>query len=148
MRILKFTGVILIALIAAGLLVLAVGIPSGFLVEKISTQFAAETGYKLKIAGGATMRLWPSASIEVRDITLLNKDGSTPANQLSVGTARADVTLASLFSGKPEVTEFKLIRPVIKSPLIRRAGERKTVTDKQANAPATPRCVHARVLRL
>ena len=136
MRVLKFTGVILIALFAAGLLVLAVGIPSGFLVEKINTQFAAETGYKLKVAGGATLRLWPSASIEVRDITLLNKDGSTPTNQLSVGTARADITLSSLFGGKPEITEFTLIRPVIKTPLIRRAGERKAATDKQANAPA------------
>jgi AsmA protein len=136
MRVLKFTAVVLVALIAAGVLVLVVGAPSGFLIDKINTQFAAETGYKLKVTGGATARFWPSPSIEVRDITLLNKDGSAPTNQLSAASARLDTTLASLLSGKPEITEFTLVRPVIRSPLIRRAGERKAATDTQANAPA------------
>ena len=144
MRILKYIGFLLIAIVAAAVLLLVVGIPSDFLVEKIRTRFAAETGYELQITGGATLRLWPAPSVVVRDITLVNKDGDAATQtQLTVGSARLDVSLASLFSGQPKITEFVLVHPVVKVPLLRRASDRKSPASSQpstqpgtSNAPA------------
>ena len=49
----------------------------------------------------------------------------TTQTQVTVGSARAEVVLSSLLSGEPKVTEFALVHPVIKVPLLRRAVEAK-----------------------
>ena len=145
MRVLKYTGFLLLAIVAAAVVLLVVGIPSDFLVEKIRTRFAAETGYELQITGGAALHVWPAPSVVVRDITLVNKDGdATTQTQLTVGSARLDVSLASLFSGQPKITEFVLVHPVVKVPLLRRASERKSAASIQSGTPPGTSNVPAR----
>jgi AsmA protein len=143
MRVLKYFIVVLVALCAAAVLVVVVGIPSDFLVEKIRTQFAKETGRQIKIAGGAELHLWPALTVEVKDITLVNDGDPATQTQVTVGSARAEVVLSSLLSGEPKVTQFALVHPVIKVPLLRRAVEAKAGggDDKPgtAEAPAPAR---------
>lgn len=147
MKVLKFTAIAFVAIFAAALLLLIVGVPSDFLVEKIQTRFAAETGYQLQITGGAKLRLWPVPSIVVRDITLINPGDSAAKNQLTVGSARLEVSLASLFSGQPKITEFALVHPVLRVPLVRRAEERKAAARAQPGAAsAAPRPIPGRVV--
>jgi AsmA protein len=135
---LKFIAVVVVVVVAAAVLLLYVGVPSSFLVDQIRTRFAAETNYRLKIDGGAEIHLWPTLSIAVHDITLLNRDGEPPQNQVTVGTARADIELASLFSGKPKITEFTIVHPVVKMPLVRRSSERKAAPKTPSNAAKAP----------
>ena len=125
MKVLKFTVIALVALVAAAAIFLAVGVPSDFLVEKIRAQFAEQTGRQLQIAGGATLHFWPVPVIEVHDITLVNTGDAATQNQLKIDSARAEIETASLFSGKPKVTEFTLVHPVLRVPLIRRAKEKE-----------------------
>ena len=134
MRILKFTGIAFVAIFAAALLFLVVGVPADFLVDTIRTRFAAETGYQLQISGGVKLGLWPAPSIVVRDITLLNAGDDAPRNLLTVASARLEVSFASLISGQPKIAEFVLVHPVVRVPLVRRAKERKASANAQPSA--------------
>ncbi len=125
MRILRYFIVVLVGLGAAAVLLVVYGIPSDFLVEKIRTQFAKETGRQIQIAGGAELHFWPALTVEVKDITLVNDGDPATQAQVTVGSARAEVVLSSLLTDEPKVTEFALVRPVIKVPLLRRAVEAK-----------------------
>ena len=140
MRVLRYFIVVLVALCAAAVLVVVYGIPSDFLVEKIRTQFAKETGRQIQIAGGAALHLWPALTVEVKDITLVNDGDRATQAQVTVGSARAEVVLSSLLSGEPKVTEFALVHPVIKVPLLRRAVEAKAgaADEKPSTAEAPP----------
>jgi len=134
MKILKFTAIIFVAIFVAALLVLLVGMPAGFLVDTIRTRFAAETGYQLQISGGAKLSLWPAPSIVVRDITLLNAGDDATQSQLTIGSARLEVSLASLIGGQPKIIEFVLVHPVVRVPLMRRAEPRRASANAQPSA--------------
>ena len=123
MRVLKIIISLFVVLVATVAIFLWVGIPSGYLVEKIRTEFAAQTGRQLEIAGGAKLHIWPVPVIEVHDITLV--PNSDEATRLKITSARAEIEAASIFSGKPKITEFKIEHPVLQVPLVRRAKERK-----------------------
>jgi AsmA protein len=123
MRVLKIIISLFVVLIATVAIVLWVGIPSDYLAEKIRTEFAAQTGRQLEIAGGAKLHIWPVPVIEVHDITLV--PDSDEATRVKIASARVEVEAASIFSGKPKITEFKIEHPVLQVPLIRRAKERK-----------------------
>ncbi len=116
MKILKFTAIAFTAIFVAALLFLIVGVPANFLVDTIRTRFAAETGYQLQIAGGANIDLWPAPSIIVKDITLLKPGDDAAQNQMTAASARLELSLASLISGQPKITEFALVRPVFRVP--------------------------------
>jgi AsmA protein len=121
------------------MLLLIIGIPSDFLVEKIRTRFNAETGYQLEIAGGAKLSIWPAPSIIVRDVTLINPGDRTTHAQLMVGSARLEIAVSSLFGGNPKITEFLLVHPVLQVPLLRRANEAKAVADAKPVASPAPK---------
>lgn len=134
MRILKLTSIVFIAFFAAALLFLVVGVPAGFLVDTIRTRFAAETGYQLQISGGAKLGIWPAPSIVVSDIKLLNEGDDDAQHQLTAESARLEISLSSLFSERPKITEFALVHPVLRVPLLRRAEERKAAANAQSSA--------------
>ena len=133
MRVLKYLIFVLVAVCAVAVLLLVIGVPSNFLVDKIRTRFADETGRQLQIAGGAELHLWPTLSVVVKGITLVNEGDQATQTQVTVASAQADVQFSSLFSGKPKITEFALVQPVIKMPLLRRAIEEKPKAGGQAN---------------
>jgi AsmA protein len=131
MKALKIAGAVIAAVIVAIALLLVIGIPSGFLTAQIQERVERETGYKLAINGGARLGLWPSLNITLNDITLQHPKDRDINRHFAAASIEADVTLASLWAGKPRITELAIIRPVANLPLRR---ER----DRDANPPSRP----------
>jgi AsmA protein len=130
MKALKIAGAALAAVIAVIVLLVVVGIPSGFLTTEITERVERETGYKLAINGGARIGLGSSLTITLKDVTLDPKDGDIN-RRFAAGIVEAEVTYASLWAGKPEITELVVIRPVVNLPL-----RRERV--KEASTPPKP----------
>ncbi len=106
----------MVAIIA---LLLVIGIPSGFLTGQIEARVERETGYKLAINGGARIGLWPQLNITLNDVTLQDPKERDINNRFAAASIQADVTLASVWAGKPRITELVVIRPVVNLPLRR-----------------------------
>src|SRR6185437_4565854 len=119
MRALKIAGVATAAIVVVAGLVLAVGIPSDYLASAIQARVERETGYRLTIAGSTKIGVWPSLNVSLNDVTLQYPRNRDSSDRLTIGTLQADVTLASLWSGHPEVTELVIERPVLSVPLLR-----------------------------
>ena len=119
MRALRIAGAAVAAIIVIAVLFLFVGIPSGFLTSTIQERVERETGYKLAINGGAKIALWPSLSVTMKDVTLSDPKDRDINNRLTAASIEADVTLSSIWSGKPEITELVIVRPVLNLPLQR-----------------------------
>ena len=96
MRVLKIAGAAIAAMIVVAALLLVVGVPSGFLTSEIQARVERETGYRLTIAGSSKIGIWPSLNVTLNDITL-----------------------SSLWSGRPQVTELVVRKPVLYVPLLR-----------------------------
>jgi AsmA protein len=119
MRALKIAGAIVAAIIVVAGLVLVIGIPSNFLSSAIQARVERETGYRLTIAGTTKIGVWPSLNVTLNDVTLQDPRNRDTSDRLTIGSLQADVTLSSLWSGHPEVTELVIDRPVLSVPLLR-----------------------------
>jgi AsmA protein len=119
MRALKIAGVAIAAVIVILALLLVIGIPSGFLTSEIQASVERETGYRLTIAGSTRIGLWPQLNVTLNDVTLENPRDRDTASRLTVGSVQADVTLASLWAGRPQITDLAIVRPVLSVPLLR-----------------------------
>ena len=131
MKALKLAGVAIAAVIVVIALLLVIGIPSAFLTTQIEARVERETGYKLAINGGAKISLWPSLNITLNDVTLQNPKDRDINRSFAAASIEADVTVASLWAGKPHITELVIIRPVANLPL-----RRERV--REANPPSKP----------
>jgi AsmA protein len=112
MRALKIAGSAVAAVIVIVALLLVIGIPSGFLTSAIQERVERDTGYRLTIAGSTRIGLWPSLNVTLNDVTLEAPKDRDTSNRLTVGSIQADITLASLWSGHPEITELSIAHPV------------------------------------
>jgi AsmA protein len=119
MRALKIVGATVAAIVIVAALVLVIGIPSDFLTSAIQARVERETGYRLTIAGATRIGVWPSLNVNLHDVTLQDPRNRDTSDRLTIGTLQADVTLSSLWSGRPEVTELVIVRPVLSVPLLR-----------------------------
>jgi AsmA protein len=119
MRALKITGSAIAAVIVVAALLLIVGVPSGFLTSAIQSRVERATGYRLTIAGTSKIGLWPSLNVTLNDVTLEAPRDRDGMGSLTVGRLQADITLASLWSGHPQVTELAIAHPVLHVPLLR-----------------------------
>jgi AsmA protein len=119
MRVLKIAGAAIAAVIVVLALALVIGIPSGFLTSEIQARVERETGYRLTISGATKIGLWPRLNVTLTDVTLENPNDRDSSNRLTVGRIRADMTLASVWSGHPQITELVIVRPVLYHPLLR-----------------------------
>ena len=117
MRALKIAGSAVAVVIVIMALLLVVGVPSGFLTSTIQQRVERETGYRLTVAGSTRIGLWPSLNVTMKDVTLERERDA--GNRLTIGSIQADMTLASLWSGHPEVTDLAIVRPVLNVPLLR-----------------------------
>jgi AsmA protein len=133
MRALKIAGAVIAAVIVVLALALIIGIPSGFLTSEIQARVERETGYRLTISGAAKIGVWPKLNVTLTDVTLEKPKDSDTSNRLTVGSVRADMTLASVWSGHPQITELVIVRPVLYHPLLR---ERTRLPDPSPR-PAT-----------
>ena len=119
MRALKFAGAAIAAVIVVIALLLVIGIPSSFLTSQIQDRVERETGYKLTINGGAKIGLWPSLNVALNDVILQDPKERDNDNRITAGSIQADMTLASVWAGKPAITELVVVRPVVNVPLQR-----------------------------
>jgi AsmA protein len=140
MRVLKITGAAVAAIIVIAGLLLLIGIPSGFLTSRIQTRVERETGYRLTIAGGTRIGLWPSLNVTLNNVTLQDPNDRDSSDRLIVNSIQADIKLASLWSGQPEVTELAIDHPILTVPLLREravpriAAPKGVVTSTEAEA--------------
>jgi AsmA protein len=119
MRALKIAGAAIGAVIIVLALLLVFGVPSSLLTSQIQERVERQTGYRLAINGGAKIGLWPSLNITLSDIALQDPNDGDINNRLTASSIQADVTPASVWSGRPEITELVIVRPVLNVPLQR-----------------------------
>ena len=136
MRTLKIAGAAIAAVIVVIALLLVVGVPSGFLTSAIQERVERDTGYKLAINGSTKIGIWPQLNVTMKDVTLQDPKDRDITNRLTAASIEADVTLASIWSGKPEVTELVIVRPVLNLPLQR--ARSRDIPAKTAGAGAAP----------
>jgi AsmA protein len=137
MRALKIAGSAIGAVIVVLALLLVVGVPSSFLTSQIQERVERDTGYKLAINGGAKIGLWPSLNITLSDIALQDPNDRDNNSRLTASSIQADVTLASLWAGRPEITELVIVRPILNVPLQReRLKDAKPVSRPAASGGA------------
>ncbi|MEI9926239.1 MAG: AsmA family protein [Bradyrhizobium sp.] len=133
MRALKIAGSAVAAVIVIVALLLVIGIPSGFLTSAIQERVERDTGYRLTIAGSTKIGLWPSLNVTLNDATLEGLKDRDTGNHLAIGSVRADMTLASLWSGRPEITELAITRPVLTVPLRRERSAAPAASSSKAS---------------
>src|SRR5450755_3677843 len=109
MRALKIAGAVVAAVIVIVAVLLIVGIPSGFLTSAIQDRVERETGYRLTIAGATKIGIWPALHVTLNDLTLEDPQHRDSSKRLTVGSVEADVTLRSVLSGQPQVTELAIV---------------------------------------
>src|SRR5215510_12992427 len=119
MRALKIAGAAVATVIVVIGLLLVIGVPSGFLTSAIQERVERDTGYKLAINGSTKIGIWPQLNVTLKDVTLQDPKDRDIANRLTAASIEAEVTLASVWSGKPEITELVIVRPVLNMPLQR-----------------------------
>jgi AsmA protein len=119
MKALKFAGAAVTAVIVVIALLAVIGIPSGYLASTIKERVERETGYRLAINGGIKIGIWPSLNVILNDIALQDPKDREINNRLTAASIQADVTLAGLWSDRPQVTELLIVRPVLNLPLQR-----------------------------
>ena len=134
MRALKIAGAAIAAVIVVIALLLVIGIPSSFLTAQIRERVERETGYKLAINGGARIGLWPQLNITLNDVTLQDPKDRDINNRFAASSIEAEVTLASLWAGRPQITELVVVRPVLNLPLQRERVKEASPASRPAPA--------------
>ena len=134
MRALKIAGSAVAAVIVIVALLLVIGIPSGFLTSAIQERVERDTGYRLAISGSTKVGLWPSLNVTLNDVTLEGPKDRDAGSHLTVGSIQADMTLASLWTGHPEITELVITRPVLNVPLRRERSAAPTAASPKPSA--------------
>ncbi|MEZ2147519.1 AsmA family protein [Bradyrhizobium sp. DN5] len=119
MRALKFVGAALAVVIIAIAVLLVVGIPSGFLTSTIAARVESATGYRLSIDGTTKISLWPTLNVTLNDLTLQDPKDRSGITRLTVDSVQADMSLSSVWSGHPEISELVVTHPVLYQPLLR-----------------------------
>ncbi|GIQ77339.1 AsmA family protein [Bradyrhizobium sp. RD5-C2] len=119
MRALKFAGAAIAVVIVIIALVAAVGIPSSFLTSAITERVERETGYTLSINGGAKVSLWPIVNLTLRDVVLQDPRERETSTRFAADRVEAEMTLSSLWSGQPDITDLVIVKPVVNLPLQR-----------------------------
>ncbi|MVT76490.1 AsmA family protein [Bradyrhizobium cajani] len=130
MRVVKFAGAAVAAVIIVIALLLVVGIPSGFLTSTIASRVENATGYRLSIDGTTKISLWPTLNVTLNDLTLADPKDRSGITRLTVDSVQADMSLASVWSGRPKISELVITHPVLYQPLLR---------ERLPNAGASPK---------
>jgi AsmA protein len=136
MRALKIAGAAIGAVVVVVALLLVIGVPSGFVTQQIRERVERETGYKLSINGGTRIGVWPSLNITLNDITLRDPKDRDVSTRLAASSIQADVTLSSVWSGRPQITELVIVRPILNVPLQRELVKDASLASKPAAAAA------------
>ncbi|MCP3461818.1 AsmA family protein [Bradyrhizobium sp. CCGUVB23] len=134
MRAVKFAGAAVAALTIVIALLLVIGVPSGFLTSAITSRVESATGYRLTIAGTTKVSLWPTLNVTLSDLTLQDPKDRTGISRLTIDSVQADMSLASVWSGHPRISDLLVTHPVLYQPLLRE----RMPTSASAPKPAVP----------
>ncbi|MBI5131693.1 MAG: AsmA family protein [Rhodopseudomonas palustris] len=137
MKFSKIAGIVAAVIVAAAVLLLTVGIPSGAVTSAIQSRVERDTGYRITIAGASKVSLFPGFSVTLNDVTVQDPNDRNPDSRITIGSVRAELPLGSVISGAPRVTELTLTRPEIRVPLIRdraAAGKPAATSGKKLDA--------------
>lgn len=119
MRAVKFAGAAVAAVVIVIALLLVVGIPSGFLTSTIASRVESATGYRLSIGGTTRISLWPTLNVTLNDLTLADPKDRSGITRLTIDSVQADMSLSSVWSGRPKISELVVTHPVFYQPLLR-----------------------------
>ncbi|MET4071082.1 AsmA protein [Bradyrhizobium sp. S3.2.6] len=119
MRVVKFAGAALAAIVIVIALLLVIGIPSGFLTATIASRVEHASGYRLSIDGTTRISLWPTLNITLNDLTLQDPKDRSGITRVTIDSVQADMSLASVWSGRPDISEIVVTHPVLYQPLLR-----------------------------
>ncbi|MGY4510449.1 AsmA family protein [Bradyrhizobium sp. USDA 3650] len=119
MRAVKFAGAAVAAIVIVIALLLVVGIPSGFLTSTIASRVESATGYRLSIDGTIRISLWPTLNVTLNDLTLADPKDRSGITRLTIDSVQADMSLSSVWSGRPKISELVVTHPVLYQPLLR-----------------------------
>ena len=119
MRAVKFAGAAVAAVVIVIALLLVVGIPSGFLTSTIASRVESATGYRLSIDGTTKISLWPTLNVTLNDLTLQDPKDRSGITRLTIDSVQADMSLSSVWSGRPKISELVVTHPVLYQPLLR-----------------------------
>jgi len=119
MRAVKFAGAALAVIIVVIVLLLVVGIPSGFLTATIASRVEQATGYRVSIDGTTRISLWPSLNVTLNDLTLADPRDRSGITRVTIDSVQADMSLSSVWSGHPDISEIVVSHPVLYQPLLR-----------------------------
>uniref|UniRef100_Q07T74 AsmA family protein n=1 Tax=Rhodopseudomonas palustris (strain BisA53) TaxID=316055 RepID=Q07T74_RHOP5 len=125
-------AVALLVLLGAGLL-LAYGIPAGWMTSAMQSQLARDTGLRVSVQGTTRIALWPAPRVTLQDVVLDRPDAGERSVRLNVVRIEAGVPFAALWSGTPQLTELTLTQPVLQVPLLR---ERRAAPAAPAPTPS------------
>ena len=98
-------------------LLLLVGIPSGFLTSTIASR--VETPPGPSIDGKTRISLWPTLNVTLNDLTLADPKDRSGITRLTIESVQADMSLSSVWSGRPKISELVVTHPVLYQPLLR-----------------------------
>jgi AsmA protein len=126
-----------IVIVAAALVVLLISeLPVPFLADVVRTRVEAATGHSVLIGGPAKLRIWPSPTLTISDLTL--RDDNDPA-RLKAETVRVALSFDGLLAGRPKIVEIAVARPVLRVPLLRQRRAGATASSgASGSAPGTP----------
>jgi AsmA protein len=119
MRVLKIAGAAIAAVIVVIALLLMIGIPSGFVTQTMQDRVERETGYRLVVSGATQLGIWPALNVTLNDISVQDPKLPDSDGRLTIGSAQVQLPLRSLLSGRPQVSELVVTKPVLYVPLRR-----------------------------
>jgi AsmA protein len=131
MRALRITAGVVAAVVVIAVLLLLIGFPAGFMTSTIASRVERETGFRLTIGGGTRISLRPSPNVTLDDVTLQQPGDQDTSLRVSVGRIQANMTLASLWSGRPKITNLVISHPVLSVPLLRQRSASAAAAAKQ-----------------
>jgi AsmA protein len=109
------------ALLAAVVLAGVFGVPAGFLAKYAQDQ-AIRSGYRLRIDGNTTLALRPAPILTLGEFSVSDAIRPTTGLNVTADGARVSLSLTSLLSGRPAITELTVTRPIIRVALARESS--------------------------
>jgi AsmA protein len=104
---------VVIVLVIAAAIAVPFFIPLDTYKAKIIALVKNETGRDLKIAGPVHFSLFPSVALEANDVSLSNPAGASSPNMVQLKTLDVELKLFPLLHGGLEISQFKLVQPII-----------------------------------
>ena len=113
MRKLVYGLIAVVALLAAGVPVLAALIDWNAWKPELAARVKEASGRTLEVRGDLSLRVLPSLHLAAHDVRLSNAPGARSADMATLRTLEVDVRLAPLAAGRVEVARVVLVEPVI-----------------------------------